>query len=360
MTRFTTTPPTPASSGPARPRYEYCPHGHRLRWQRRGGSDAPTKSAEAAPKGVITEQAAKKVVDTYEQVNNRANAKRDAKLLSTVETGQVHEQSKADYKQWETWSKKDQKEYTAPFYYKNREYLIPAADSGASWFAVQARSSEDPKGEGALIIFDKVDGTYKVTMAVYADEAPIPKIAVDKHGFVSPADPSAKVRHARPRPARRRLRGLLSKPVARRRLRRRSLRRRPRRGQSRSTRTVPTMTWRPSPLKYFAQTPAHPKVYALKLADGKTLALFPTAHTQELMLKQQYLSSHDITPTEDEVSTTRPNGTWSPTSSRAGRSPYWTPRASPRDRHRIPAGRLPVMGPTGPSREPYTAPQHWC
>ncbi|MFC7015504.1 hypothetical protein ACFQMH_28135 [Streptomyces viridiviolaceus] len=48
-------------------------------------------------------------------MNNRANAKRDAKLLGTVEAGQVHEQSKADYKQWAIWSKANQKDYTEPF-----------------------------------------------------------------------------------------------------------------------------------------------------------------------------------------------------------------------------------------------------
>ncbi|MER6807199.1 MULTISPECIES: hypothetical protein [Streptomyces] len=53
--------------------------------------------------------------------------------------------------------------------------------------------------------------------------------------------------------------------------------------------------------KYFAKDPAHPVVYALKLADGRTLALFPTAHTSESMLKPQYTSSFDITPTEKEA-----------------------------------------------------------
>ena len=300
MTRFTTTPPHRrrlallALGVSTALTVTACGGGEE------GGSDAPTKSAEAAPKGVITEQAAKKVVDTYEQVNNRANAKRDAKLLSTVETGQVHEQSKADYKQWETWSKKDQKEYTAPFYYKSREYLIPAADSGASWFAVQARSSEDPKGEGALIVFDKVGGTYKVTMAVYADEAPIPKIAVDKHGFVSPADPSAKVGTLAPDQL-----GAVYEDF----FETGGKKKAAETFASTETSQGSVKVYKDGPdddveafttEKYFAQTPAHPKVYALKLADGKTLALFPTAHTQELMLKPQYLSSHDITPTEDE------------------------------------------------------------
>ncbi|WP_432083980.1 hypothetical protein [Streptomyces sp. WAC 04229] len=265
-----------------------------------GGTDTPTRSEDAAPKALITEQAAKKVVDTYELTNNRANAKRDAKLLSTVEWAQVHEQSKADYKQWETWPEKEQKEYTAPFSYENREYLIPSADSGATWFAVKARSSEDPKGEGALIVFDKVGGTFKVTMAVYADDAPIPEIAVDKNGLVSPADPSARVGSLAPDQL-----GAVYEDFFE------------TGGKKKAADAfVSTKTskgsidvYRDGPdddvkkfatEKYFAKDPAHPKVYALKLANGGTLALFPTAHTQELMLKPRYMSSFDITPTEEE------------------------------------------------------------
>ncbi|MDT0616291.1 hypothetical protein RM812_40055, partial [Streptomyces sp. DSM 40712] len=52
-----------------------------------GGADTPTRSASptSAPRGLLTKEEAKKVVDNYEKVNNRANASQDAKLLSTVE-----------------------------------------------------------------------------------------------------------------------------------------------------------------------------------------------------------------------------------------------------------------------------------
>ncbi|MET9256944.1 hypothetical protein [Streptomyces sp. NPDC003717] len=218
-----------------------------------------------------------------------------------MEAGQVDEQSAADYKQWKTWSKKDQKEYGKPFSYTDRQYLFPAAGSGATWFAVKVRSSADPKGKGALMVFDKVDGVYKVTMAVYADEAPIPEVAVDRHGFVTPADPGKKVGPLAP--------GELAGPyedfieTG---------------GRAKAGKTfVPTATSKGSVKvhdegldddvrdyateKYFAKDPAHPKVYALELADGGTLALFPTAHNSELMLETRFLSSFDITPSEDEA-----------------------------------------------------------
>ncbi|WP_399939804.1 hypothetical protein ACGH52_15265 [Streptomyces sp. BBFR25] len=263
--------------------------------------DAPARSEEAARQGLVTEQAAEKVVDTYEQVNNRANAKRDEKLLGTVEAGQLHEQSKADYTQWKTWSKKDQKEYASSFHYTKREYLIPAADSGVTWFAVKTRASADPDGEGALLVFDKEGGdTYRMTMAVYADEGPIPEVAVDEQGFVTPADPSKKVGALAPDRLGEAYEDFFETG-----------------GKEKAARTfASTDTSRTSvkiskegpdddvkayaTKKFFAAQPAHPKVYALRLADGKTLTVFPTAHTNELMLKPRYMSGFDITPTEEE------------------------------------------------------------
>jgi hypothetical protein len=88
-----------------------------------------------------------------------------------VEAGQVHEQSKADYKHWPTWTKRRQKTYSTPFYYRARQFWIPAADSGATWFAVTARSVKDPKDPGGLLIFDKVGGRYKMTAAVASTDA---------------------------------------------------------------------------------------------------------------------------------------------------------------------------------------------
>ncbi|MEU9956771.1 hypothetical protein [Streptomyces sp. NPDC050982] len=64
-----------------------------------GDGKAGTKDpASTAPKGAVTREQAAKVVDNYAAVNGKANKTRNAKLLATVEGGQVHEQSKADYK----------------------------------------------------------------------------------------------------------------------------------------------------------------------------------------------------------------------------------------------------------------------
>ncbi|MGZ3099459.1 hypothetical protein [Streptomyces sp. H72] len=266
------------------------------------GDDAPARSTGAARQGLLTPEAAAEVVDTYERVNNRANAARNEKLLSTVETGQVHEQSRADYTLWETWSKKDQKEYASAFHYTDREYLIPPAGSGVSWFAVKATSSAAPDQKGALLVFDKAGGsTYRMTMAVYADEAPIPEVAIDEQGLVTPADPSEKVGALAPDQLGDHYEDFFESG-----------------GRKKAAKTfAPTETSKGSievhdegpdddleeyaTEKYFAAEPAHPEVYALKLADGGTLALFPTAHTSELMLKPRYLSGFDITPNDEEA-----------------------------------------------------------
>jgi hypothetical protein len=256
-----------------------------------GGSASP--KASPAPKGIVDQKTAESVVDAYEKANNKANATRDAKLLGTVEAGQVHEQSKADYKHWPTWTKKRQKTYSTPFYYRDRKFWIPAADSGVSWFAVTARSVKDPKDPGGLLIFDKAGGRYKMTAAVALDAKP--KIAVDKHGLVTPADPSKKVGTLAPNQLGERYEdffetgGKEAKRVF---------------ASTEDTRESTKVfternsgeSGRWSTTKYEVEEPAHPAVYALRLANGGALAVFPTAHTEAQILKPAYLYNSKITP----------------------------------------------------------------
>jgi hypothetical protein len=257
------------------------------------GRDAATPKASAAPKGVVDQKTAASVVDAYEKANNKANATRDAKLLGTVEAGQVHEQSKTDYKLWSTWPEKRQKRYASPFFYRDRQYYIPAADSGASWFAVKARSVKDPKDPGGLLIFDKVDGRYKMTAALGLEAAP--KIARDKHGFAVPADPSKKVGTIAPSQLGEHYEDFFEtggKEAKR---------------YFASTEDTRESTkvykernageeGRWSTTKYDATEPAHPKGYALRLTNGGVLAVFATAHTETTVLKPAYLYNSKITP----------------------------------------------------------------
>ncbi|MFJ7242646.1 hypothetical protein ACIQWB_36750 [Streptomyces olivaceus] len=262
-------------------------------------ASASTPSANATPRGLLTKKEATAALDTYEKVNNEANAKQDARLLGTVEAGQVYEASKGDYKQWDTMSKKDQKFYESPFYYRDRELLIPTASSGATWFAVKARPSSDSKASSALVILDKVGGSYKVMSTVYSEE-PLPQVAVDKHGYVLHADPARKVGSLAPDQVSETYEDFFETG-----------------GKTASKVFASTDSSKESTKvhtdgvdkdlqgyateKFFAKKPTNPKVYALKLENGGVLAAFPTAHTSELILKPQYMSGFDITPGPKEA-----------------------------------------------------------
>lgn len=253
----------------------------------------PASPSASPPKGVVDRATAASVVDTYEKANNKANATRDAQLLGTVEAGQVHEQSKADYVAWDTWTKKRQKEYATPFFYRDRDYFIPAADNGATWFAVTARSRQDPKAPRGLLIFDRVGGRYKMTAALELKGAP--KIARDKHGFAVPADPSKKVGALAPDQIAESYEDYFETG-----------------GKTAKQHFAPTEESRESTkiyndrnkgetgpwatTSYAGQKPSHPAVYALKLADGGVLAVFPTAHTEKTILKPEHIYDAKITP----------------------------------------------------------------
>ncbi|MGW0825230.1 hypothetical protein [Streptomyces sp. NPDC002845] len=263
------------------------------------GTDAaedPSPSASATPQGVVTEQAAKQVLDTYENVNNKANSTRNAKLLGTVEAGQLYVQDQADYVQWKTWPKKKQKRYGSPFTYQSRTYYIPAAGT-ASWFAVEVTASSS-KSRG-LLFFDKVDGTYKMVMAFYeGDGESIPKIAVDRYGLATVVDPSKRVGTLAPDQLSPAYEDLFEtggtregKKLTPTKLTKQAVR------VYRDSEKSGTAEGHATK-KFFAEDPASKRVYALKTANGAVLASFGTAHTQESLVKSQYRSSYELIPNE--------------------------------------------------------------
>ncbi|MCX4907973.1 hypothetical protein [Streptomyces sp. NBC_00878] len=256
---------------------------------------ADTKaSASATPKGAVTREQAAKIVDNYVAVNSKANKTRNAKLLSTVEGGQVHEQSKADYKTFSTWTKAEQSDYAKPFSYQDRAYYIPA---GEDWFAVKATASGTKTP--ALLVFDKEGGAWKLMSAVYSD-APIPTIDTGDHGLATAVTPSTRVGTLAPNDVSAAFEDLYETGGKK-------------AGAGISHTTDPAKDalklykerdegdlakWATE--KYFAKDPAYGTTYALRLADGGVLAVVPTAHTQETLLKQQYMGSFEITPNKEE------------------------------------------------------------
>ncbi|MFJ8158377.1 hypothetical protein [Streptomyces sp. NPDC094468] len=266
-----------------------------------GAPDA-ARSAPAA-RGVITRAAAEAVLDHYQATNNQANARRDTKLLATIEAGTLYAQDAADYKLFKTLSKSEQKDYGSPFTYVDRHLWIPPASSHATWFAATVTASTT-KAHG-LMIFDKEGGsTYKAVLIVYRDKGEsLPAIAVDRDGWAVVADPAKKVGGIAPA-------GLhdayedvwqtggskegtrlsaATKPV-------KDAQRIYRTAQKRGTADGYATK------KFFATPPVSTKVYALQGADGSTVAVFSTAHKQESLVKPQYRCKvADIVPNAQQT-----------------------------------------------------------
>ncbi|WP_367318858.1 hypothetical protein [Streptomyces sp. HUAS ZL42] len=263
-----------------------------------GDAGKPKASGAPAPTGVVTRQQAAEIVDHYEAVNNKANKVRDKKLLATVEAGQTYEQSQACYEQWKAWSAKDQKEFGKAFFYRDRQYLIPATGT-ATWFAVKATNSNSTEQE-VLMIFDKFGSTYKMVASLYEGETPLPEVATDSQGLATPVDPAKPVGALAPDQlafayedlletgGAREGKGLASTPSTEKALHDHNQR----------------LTGNLAPysiLKFYGMEPVHKDVYALRLANGGALAVFPSAYAHVRMLKPQYMSSFHINPTEAEA-----------------------------------------------------------
>ncbi|MFF7733149.1 hypothetical protein [Streptomyces sp. NPDC007984] len=264
-----------------------------------GGTGSQDDKAADKPQGVVSRAEAKKIADHYEKVNNKANATQDEKLLATVEAGQVYAMDKATYTLVKTWPDKKQKAYAKPFSYKDRTYVIPEKGT-ASWFAVRATSSED-SDNSVLLVFDKVGGTHKMVLSLWTGSGEtLPEPAIDKNGLAEVAKPTTKVGTFAPADIGAAYEDLLqtggkkkgaalasTKPVEN---AKKTYRRSSEEGTAEGMATK----------MFFAKTPADPSVYALRLANGNVLALFPAAHKQESLLKEPYRSSASLVPSEEQ------------------------------------------------------------
>lgn len=268
------------------------------------GPDVSKASSAPAPKGVVTKQFADAALSAYEKTNNQANSLASEahtvqarKLLSKVEGGQLNEQSQADYAQLKTWSAKEQKEYGTPFFYTDRQVLAPR-EGTATWFAVVGKSTGGDKHQ-ALMIFDRVNGTYKMVASVYAESTPIPEVALDRNGLATAVDPSRRVGTLAPDGLAAAFEDLFETG-----------------GKHSGSQLALNQPAKESVEFYedrnadnggkatteFAYAdPAHPKVYALKLKNGGVLAVFPTAHTVTRSLKGAFAPAYEIDPSKIEA-----------------------------------------------------------
>ncbi|MFI9772777.1 hypothetical protein ACIHJG_38960 [Streptomyces sp. NPDC052415] len=131
-------------------------------------SHKPSGWASPAPRGVVTISEANRILDHYQNVNNRANATRDAQVLGTVEAGQLYARSKAEFEQFKTLSEKDQKDYGKPFTFTDRTFYLPA---GGDWFAALATTTGTTR---TLMVFEKshaTNNTWKKVISLFPDRA---------------------------------------------------------------------------------------------------------------------------------------------------------------------------------------------
>ncbi|WP_172384710.1 hypothetical protein [Streptomyces sp. MNP-20] len=154
----------------------------------------PITAPRDVPRGIVTRAEAHQILNRYQRVNNQANRVRDAKLLATVEAGQLYARSKAELQQFDTFSAKKKKDYAAPFGFRERSFYIPAE---GDWFAAEATTSA---GARTLMVFEKFPGgQWKKVFSAFPDRsAPSPDT---RRGVAATAAPHRAVGRLAPRAA---------------------------------------------------------------------------------------------------------------------------------------------------------------
>lgn len=154
-----------------------------------GCAALPGKAADE-PKAnpVITQAKATAVVKNYSVVNNNANRKHDARLLSTVENGDLFAGSAAGYTMLDRLGGKTQ--YT-PFTYVKPVAYAPPAGAYPQAFVVYSGNSANPR-QNALSVFRRFDAVtpWKRVVSGFS-ESKLPAIQVGETGMATMIAPTA-------------------------------------------------------------------------------------------------------------------------------------------------------------------------
>ncbi|MFE0135426.1 hypothetical protein ACFWY6_28205 [Streptomyces sp. NPDC059037] len=254
-------------------------------------SPASAPRTGAPPQGVVTRAEADKILDHYQEVNNKANRSRDASVLATVEAGQLYARSKAGYEQFSTRSAKGKKALGEPFYYTKRSFYIPPK---GDWFAAQAFTTGKNR---TFMIFEKsadTDDSWKKVASLFPQKAlPEPKT---QDGLAATADAEATVGQLAPGGVTEAVEDLFAsggtkegKKLSQSNKNAKSiLATHKERGDS----LGPQAT-----VNFFPITPLHQKTYTLTTSSG-VLVIAPLAHKQESLVKTPGLQ---ITPGKSEA-----------------------------------------------------------
>ncbi|WP_031168962.1 hypothetical protein [Streptomyces durhamensis] len=169
-------------------------------------ADRASEHADAVPaeRPLLTKAEANETVDTYQTVNNQANAKRSASLMAKAEGGAVLAMDQAYFTQVPALDKSDVADNLAPFVYVNRTFYIPPASSKANWFLVRTQGAQLTHGKpGKLwskdirfLVFKRSGDGWRMVVArdfEGSELSKVPHIALDRAGLMKVADPDTKI-----------------------------------------------------------------------------------------------------------------------------------------------------------------------
>ncbi|MFD0856606.1 hypothetical protein ACFQ07_30520, partial [Actinomadura adrarensis] len=111
--------------------------------------------ATAQPRPAISLDQARQVLTRFQDINNRANAARDARLISTIEAGAGLRESLSAYKVTEALKAPKSKAFT----YDSPAFYVPKVVGFPKWFAVHGTVGKGKRrGHGTLVFEQRTAG----------------------------------------------------------------------------------------------------------------------------------------------------------------------------------------------------------
>ena len=158
----------------------------------------------AAEKPLISVSEANKVVDTYQKLNNQANAQRSVTLMAQAEDGAMLAADKGYFTQLPKLDPKEVASNLAPFVYVQRSFFIPPASARADWFLMKARFADLKDGKPAapsstytrFMVFRHTGGGWRAVAAAGFsgdEQKDMPDLALDQQGLATVAAPTTKI-----------------------------------------------------------------------------------------------------------------------------------------------------------------------
>lgn len=167
-------------------------------------SPSADPAARTAATPLVTEAEANKIVDSYEILNNDANAALSAAEMAKAEGGALLTNDQGYFTEAKGMAEKAVKDNLAPFAYVNRTFFIPPLSAKADWFALKAQGATIENGKPGtpdvqiirFVIFKKTADGWRAMLSggFSGDEvSKVPQVAVDQDGLAEVVDPSAKI-----------------------------------------------------------------------------------------------------------------------------------------------------------------------